>query len=258
MKFVVIFLALVVFWGPVVGQSEPGSRDWVASYEPSSFENLPYRLMKPWNFESKKEYPVIVSLHGAGGRGTDNRKQLKIWNQQLADPERRQRFPCYVLAPQVTALWNREHLKAVQAILAQLPNVDRRRIYLMGHSMGGHGTNIWLQLAPNYFAAAVPSAGTGRAQDSDFIVAELIQDIPVWAFHGDRDTVCPIAPQRELFAEMKALGGNMKLTVFAGDRHGISGKLIPGAENGTTLQSGDRCDPEPDLLTWLFGQVLGE
>ena len=53
---------------------------------------------------------------------------------------------------------------------------------------------------------------------------------------------------------MKELGGNMKLTTFAGDGHGIFGKIIPGAEDGSTLLSGDRCDPEPVFLKWLFAQ----
>ena len=78
----------------------------------------------------------------------------------------------------------------------------------------------------------------------------------MWAFHGDKDNVCPIGPQLTLFAEMKALGGNMKLTTWKGDGHGVSGKFIPGAGNGTTQVSNDRCDPEPDFMKWLFNQSL--
>ena len=230
--------------------------NWKDFYEPMKGGEIPYRLMKPLGFDARKSYPVIVSLHGGGGRGTDNQKQLKVWNQQLADEERRKAFPCYVLAPQSTELWNESHLKKIKAIIDHLPSVDRKRIYVMGHSMGGHGINILLQVDPHYFAAAVPSAGTGRTDDEDFIEAELIQDVPVWAFHGDKDTVCPIEPQNTLFAEMQALGGNMKLTTFAGDGHGISGKFITGADNGTTQSASGRCDPETDFMTWLFNQSL--
>jgi len=52
------------------------SQGWVELYEPHADDEMPYRLMKPIHFDSNKLYPVIVSLHGAGGRGTDNRKQL--------------------------------------------------------------------------------------------------------------------------------------------------------------------------------------
>ena len=51
------------------------------TYEKRSFEvedgrKLPYRLLKPPSLEKGKKYPVLVCLHGSGGRGTDNRKNL--------------------------------------------------------------------------------------------------------------------------------------------------------------------------------------
>lgn len=241
-----------------VAQESKGSRpqEWVDLYVPHADEEMPYRLMEPMGFEAIKRYPVIVSLHGGGGRGNDNRKQLKVWNEQLADSQTRMDYPCYVLAPQTDHLWDAAHLRKIKELIAGFPSVDMDRIYMLGHSMGGHGTNILIQLDPDYFAAVSPSAGTGRTDDSDFIDATVIKDIPMWAFHGDKDNVCPIGPQLTLFAEMKALGGNMKLTTWKGDGHGVSGKFIPGAGNGTTQVSSDRCDPEPDFMKWLFNQSL--
>ena len=40
-------------------------------YEPSEYKGMPYRLMKPANFDPAKTYPLILSRHGAGGKGTD-------------------------------------------------------------------------------------------------------------------------------------------------------------------------------------------
>ncbi len=235
-----------------------GSEAWVRLYEPHADGEIPYRLMKPLDFDSKERYPVIVSLHGGGGRGTDNRKQLRDWNKLFADEQCRSDYPCYVLAPQADRLWDAAHLKAIQAVIADLPSVDMDRIYILGHSMGGHGTYILIQIAPDYFAAAAPSAGSGLRRTEEFINASLIKDVPIWAFHGDQDKVCPIERDQELFAEMKELGGNMKLTTWAGDGHGVSAKLIAGGDNGTTQLSSDRCDPEPDFLKWLFSQSLAE
>ena len=238
----------------LAGNPASAAERWDASYEPEVFEGMPCRVMKPLGFDSKKSYPVIVSLHGAGGKGTDNKKQLKDWNRQQADKRRRKDFPCYVVAPQATGLWNAEHLKTIKAFIKELPSVDRDRIYIMGHSMGGHGTYIFIQLDPGYFAAAAPSAGSGRRTSKKFIDPATIKDLPIWAFHGDKDGVCPIAKDREVLAEMKKLGGMMKLTTWAGDKHAVSGKMIAGAENGSTETSGDRCDKEPDFMTWLFKQ----
>ena len=231
-------------------------REWVNVYEAKVRNGLPYRLMSPVGFDDNQRYPVIVSLHGAGGRGTDNRKQLKQWNQQLAGERIRKDYPCYVLAPQSTGLWDETHLRMIQAVIAELPAVDKDRIYMMGHSMGGHGSNILIQLAPKYFAAIAPSAGTGLKRTEEFIDPSKMKDVPIWAFHGDQDKVCPYDRNLKLFNELKELGGNMKLTTFKGDGHGIAGKMIPGADNGNTLMTGERCDPEPDFLKWLFAQRL--
>ena len=219
-----------------------------------ALKEMPCRVMRPMGFDSAKRYPVIVSLHGAGGKGADNRKQLKDWNRQLADERRRTDFPCYVVAPQSTGLWNAEHLKQIKKVIEGLPSVDMDRIYIMGHSMGGHGTYIFTQFDPGYFAAAAPSAGSGLRRTEEFIDPAKIKDIPIWAFHGDKDGVCPIAKDRKVLEEMKRLGGNMKLTTWAGDRHAVSGKMIVGADNGSTEFSSDRCDEEPDFMTWLFAQ----
>jgi predicted peptidase len=251
-------------YGQGQGQGRGGGGDgalWDLYVAHDDVAGLPYRLMSPAGFEEGEvgvEYPVIVSLHGGGGTGTDNRKQLKDWNRQLAEKERREAYPCYVLAPQADHLWDGEHLKKIKEVIAGLEGADMDRIYMLGHSMGGHGTYILLQIDPGYFAAAAPSAGTGLKRTEPFITAQKIKDVPIWAFHGSEDRTCPYERQAALLEEMKALGGNMKLTTWKGDKHGVSGKMIPGAENGETTVSGDRCDGEEDFMEWLFKRSLKE
>ncbi|MBT3198628.1 MAG: alpha/beta hydrolase [Phycisphaerales bacterium] len=227
---------------------------WTKLYEPSTHNKMPYRLMKPISFDKTKRYPVIVSLHGAGGKGADNQRQLKDWNKQLADKKTRTDHPCYVLAPQAAGLWDKTHLANIKSVIKALPSVDADRIYILGHSMGGHGTYIMIQIDPDYFAAAAPSAGSGLRRTEKFIDPSVIKDIPIWAFHGDKDRVCPFEKDQKVFDEIKKLGGNMKLTTWKGDSHNVSGKFIPGADNGQTQLSSKRCDPEPVFLKWLFKQ----
>ena len=253
-------LAILLWVIPSPLEAQPagtgGSDDWVQANEPGTEAGMPYRLMQPRHYSPSELYPVIVSLHGGGGRGTDNRKQLRGWNRLLADDARRSAHPSYVLAPQSTGLWDADHLQKIKSIIAELPSVDMNRIYLLGHSMGGHGSFILLQLDPDYFAAAAPSAGAGRAETAPFIDASRIRDIPIWAFHGDLDTVAPYDRGQALFDEMEQIEGNFKMTTWAGDGHGVATKMITGADNGRTLCSSQRCDPETDLLTWLLGQSL--
>ena len=252
----VILLFILAFPGIFPAANGQVVEDWVNLYEPHYYNDMPYRLMKPIHFNPKMRYPVIVSLHGGGGRGSDNLKQLRDWNKVLAQEKIRTDYPGYVLAPQSSRMWDTTHLRNIKDIIKDLPSVDMNRIYILGHSMGGEGTYRLIQADPEYFAAAAPSAGSGLARSEDFINASIIKDIPIWAFHGDQDRVCPIERDQKLFAEMQKIGGNMKFTTWVGDGHGIAVKMITGSDNGITQLSSDRCDPEPVFLKWLFKQKL--
>src|SRR5262245_66001308 len=61
---------------------------------------LPYRLLKPAEVVRGEGYPLVVFLHGAGERGSDNAKQLKWCVEDFAKPEARSKHPCFVVAPQ--------------------------------------------------------------------------------------------------------------------------------------------------------------
>lgn len=39
-------------------------------------DTLPCRILTPANFKKGQKYPLLVFLHGAGERGSDNEKQL--------------------------------------------------------------------------------------------------------------------------------------------------------------------------------------
>lgn len=81
------------------------SPETFALYEPAEFKGVKYRLMKPIDFDPSKTYPLILSMHGAGGRGTQNIKSLRKWNEWLADEELRRKHPCFVLVPQSPGFW---------------------------------------------------------------------------------------------------------------------------------------------------------
>ena len=72
-------------------------------------ERMPYRLFTPAGLEPGRTYPLVVFLHGAGGSGTDNARQLQganifgalVWTL----PENQKRHPAFVLAPQSDVNW---------------------------------------------------------------------------------------------------------------------------------------------------------
>jgi predicted esterase len=190
---------------------------------------LPYRLLKPGNilatnaFASKKAkngLPLLVFLHGSGERGNNNEIQLKNGVMAFCEPEQWRKNPCFILVPQCPEgqSWTADrgrpfHPKAtppmhllmelIDSTLAQHPEIDRRRIYLTGLSMGGFGTFDLLARRPELFAAAIPVCGGGDEE-----TVSRFAHIPLWAFHGSRDEVVYPERSRSMTAAIKRAGGS--------------------------------------------------
>ncbi|MCL2298787.1 MAG: prolyl oligopeptidase family serine peptidase [Firmicutes bacterium] len=207
---------------------------------PETYEGLPYRIYIPENYGAAQRYPLVLYLHGMGERGDDNRLHISKNSvmETLLEPEARAAYPCIVLAPQCpeSDFWPGlapalmgllEHTKAAYAI-------DPARIYVTGLSMGGFGTWAMLTDYPDYFAAAVPICG------GDPEAAPLFRHVPLWAFHGAKDTTVYPDATRGMVAAL-ALAG-------ARDLHYTE---YPEAAHN----SWDRAYREPGLFPWLFAQA---
>ncbi|MCP4788374.1 MAG: alpha/beta hydrolase [Fuerstiella sp.] len=235
------------------GQDKAG---WIKRHKPHVYKEMPYRLLRPLSRDPVTKYPVIVSLHHGGFKGSDNLKQMKPELQFLTEEQHRKDYPCYIVAPQSEGGWNSTRLQNIKEIINDLPSVDNKKRYVFGHSMGGAGTYTFIQSDPNYFAAAGTSAGSGLPNGESAIDPSLFKYLPVWSFHGDQDKICPIEKYQKIFVKMQDIGGNMKFTTWVGDGHPVAPQMITGADNGMTQFSSDRCDPEPVFLKWIFAQKL--
>ncbi|MBI5832805.1 MAG: dienelactone hydrolase family protein [Armatimonadetes bacterium] len=217
--------------------------DPVAASEAREFRaegggKLLYRLLKPADYDPAKAYPLVLWLHGAGGRGDNNSGQMTDQIEglrQLANEPQRTKYPCFVLAPQcpgpkrwVDVDWNHgSYSQEKVAITPELTmvlgaltavekefKVDATRRYVVGLSMGGYGTWDLLGRQPEMWAAGIPVCGSG-----DPSRAAAMAKIPVWAFHGDKDGVVPPQGSRDMIAALKAAGGDPKYTECAGVGH---------------------------------------
>ena len=112
--------------------------------------------------------------------------------------------------------------------------IDPSRIYLTGLSMGGYGTWELAMRHPDWFAAAAPICGGG-----DESRASILKSLPIWAFHGDQDTVVWPERSERMVAAVKVAGGQAKLSLLPGVGHDA---WSPAYD----LKSG--------LLDWLFSQ----
>jgi len=53
-------------------------------YKSDSSRTLQYALLKPQKVEAGKKYPLLLSLHGAGGRGNKNWERNCFANKVLS------------------------------------------------------------------------------------------------------------------------------------------------------------------------------
>jgi len=102
-------------------------------------------------------------------------------------------------------------------------NVDERRIYLFGHSMGGAGTYHLASKYPNLWAAVGPVAPAAMGMTNDRVkILQSIKDagVPVLVSMGEADEVVPIASVRTWVDTMKELQMNYEYKEYPGISHG--------------------------------------
>ena len=236
------------------------SREALAeAYAAREFEGGQYRCIGPAKeLEDGEKVPLILSLHGAGGKGKENMKNLMAWNGVMLDPAFQEKYPCYVVSPQSPAPWRTGKLlkKLTPEELETLPEHYKNErmstrlkdaferadaepqvldvVYKLLDELAeeypidtdrvyvlGHsmgGFGTWTALASAPDRFAAGIPSAGGL--GPWIGLEPIKHVPIWCFHGDLDKTVVPEHSRYLFAEMKQLGGNMKYTELGGVAHG--------------------------------------
>jgi len=196
--------------------------------------SLKYLLSLPSGYDESKKYPLVIFLHGSGERGNNLNKVKK--HGIPYEIVQGKTFPFIMVAPQCPGddeEWNIYALNTLyQEIISQY-NIDLKRVYLTGLSMGGYGTWKFAKTFPQYFAAIAPVCGGGNP---DSIC--VLKDVPVWAFHGAKDNTVPIAEADTLVKSLKGCGGNVKFTIYPDLGH----------------NSWTKTYSNPELYDWLLSQ----
>jgi predicted peptidase len=182
--------------------------------------SLKYLLFLPKGYDSKekKQWPLILFLHGAGERGTN------VWKVAVHGPPRHVAsdpdFPFILVSPQCPEerIWSNDDLLVLLDEIIKKYSVDQSRVYLTGLSMGGYGTWSLGIAHPERFAAIAPICGGG-----DMITILLagrdkgraLKSLGVWAFHGGKDQVVPVGESERMIAALKKAGvTDVKLTIY--------------------------------------------
>ena len=185
------------------------------------FENkripyMGYMINLPEGYSEDKKYPLIVALHGAGERGDD--LALVLVHGVAKYVAAGKKIDAVVIAPQCpkNMVWNALTVELKELIdhIVSSYSIDENKVAVTGLSMGGFGTWEMGISYPGFFSALAPVCGGGMSWR-----APLIGKTPVWAFHGDVDTVVPKENSYMMVDALKAKGGNVRLTVFHGVGH---------------------------------------
>jgi predicted peptidase len=209
---------------------------------------LPYRLYVPPKYDARKKYPLVIWLHGSDAIGNDNLKQITGYNTAgthvWTKAKNRDNFPAIVMAPQsYERYWSYPGLKepireeelvfeTIAAVQKEF-SIDPSRIYLVGQSMGGFGTWVYLGKRPDFFAAGIVLCGPAVPT-----VVPRIAHIPVWVFQGAKDDVVPMVNARSMVYSLRKVGGQPRYTEYPDLGHVI----------------GPATFAESELLPWLFAQ----
>lgn len=200
-----------------------------------------YQLFLPPGATARSEgdaarWPLIVFLHGSGERGDDIARVKVHGPPKVAD--RDPNFPFILVSPLLPAEedWDTAKLDRILDHLVRTLPIDPGRIYLTGLSRGGHATWRWAAAEPDRFAAIAPVAGWG-----DPATACALKDLPVWAFHGDRDDVVTPEGSFAMARAIRACGGRMsRLTIYPDLGH----------------NAWDPAYADPEFYLWLLSHRL--
>ena len=223
-------MMVVMMTGTMAGSLE----EMKAEVHEKEGKSLPFR----WTKVGESEEPALVLfLHGAGERGSDNKAQLKHGVADLLKWISANDESAVVLAPQCEpGVWwadlRGDGRSAKGGDLAKEPSammrlgfevmdrlvreqkVDRSRIYVTGLSMGGFGCFAAVARRPDGFAAAIPVCGGGDPK-----TAAQMKGVPFRVFHGEVDEVVPLQASRVMVEALEEVKADVKLKIYAGVGH---------------------------------------
>lgn len=237
------------------------------TYLDSSGMKMTYYLFMPRNYHPQQKYPLVLVLQGGGERANpkatpeQNRTLLlkQYYAQVWVSPAIQEKWPSFIVIPQVVSQQRfvnvpgstgsytlaaqpsaslRLAKEIVDALQHEYQGIDSHRLYVTGLSMGGYGTWEAVERWPDYFAAAAPLSGAG-----DPSKAALLVDMPIWAFHGAKDTDVPVSGSRDMIQAIIKAGGHPRYTEYPNANHDL---WSPGKVYSPTA--------DPAFFTWLFSQ----
>lgn len=236
MKRYCVALLLLIVVGGTLGNDVPLSaqeplRSSSSVFQLKTFQDdlgtHKYSLFLPQGYHSRKKWPVVLFLHGAGERGKDGVRPTRVGLGAAlqAHPER---YPFIAVFPQAEdeekrylESWladgadGQRAMRILDSVIKEY-SVDSEKQILTGWSMGGYGAWSLAAADPSRWLSVVPLCGGGKPE-----WAENLKEVPVWAFHGERDSVVLPASTEAMAAAFKGLDSQFSYTRIENAAHDI-------------------------------------
>lgn len=202
-----------------------------------------YGVQPPSDLDSPDSYALVLSLHGAGVQGAGQARSYsqRDWNYVIAPTNRRPFGFDWEEWGRLNGLNALHHAQSVF-------DIDLERVYLTGHSMGGHGTwHLGVHDTAN-FAVIAPSAGWssfysytgdtrptgsfGRARahsDTNNYLGNL-SNRGVYIIHGSADDNVPVREGRAMSEAVGEITDDLVYHEEPGAGHWWDGDEAPGAD----------------------------
>jgi len=165
-----------------------------------------YGISVPNDYDPKDPRPLVLALHPGGTR---MRYYGSAYMRQVVAPGVRDLKPIIVAPDCPTQAWSdpggeRAAMALVQFALEHY-SIDRRRILVVGFSLGGRGTWFMSSHHPEVFTAAIPMAAATGGEP-----IEKLATMPTYVIHSRDDQVVPFAPAERNARELQKLGRTIR------------------------------------------------
>ena len=196
-----------------VAADSPEGGEVISGKLPYALEGR-YLLYVPAQAKAGQKLPMIVALHGAGGKPESS---LKWWRAIAAERG------YFVLAPKSNGgTWpgaDQSHVARIVTTLERERPIDPKHVLLTGVSDGGAWTyvlgfqnpNLYAGLAP--IAAILPRAVAGALR--------MQPKLPIYVVHGTDDRIFIVARARDAVRALQAERYTVTYVEVPGGKHGF-------------------------------------
>jgi predicted peptidase len=175
-------------------------------------------------------YPAVLFLHGRGESGDDNIAQLRIGLPKAVE-EHPELWPFLIVCPQKrdhNVLWP-SYLRVLDVILRQVEgdfSIDSTQCFLTGLSQGGNGALALVNRLRWRFAAVAALCGWADPQ----LAAFEFQDVPLWLFHGVKDSAVPCECSQAIERYLTLRNGHVRMSLYSEADHNCWDLAYTGRE----------------------------